>query len=151
MRQFTERHVLTVSEPSAIKKVLDAFSAGAQTHGGVSPQTCRGLTEFSKRGFNKLVLNLRVTKTPSADTSAAPMQLDVCEMGGVLVLTGQVPEPWVLLAEKLCHDNFFSSHPIDSVGAFISRAAARIETRILHFSGAAEKPPASPHRSNRHE
>jgi hypothetical protein len=62
MMQFTERHVLTVNEPSVVKKVLDAFSVGVQAQVWVSPETRRGLVQFSKQNFNRLILNLQVTK-----------------------------------------------------------------------------------------
>lgn len=142
--RFAERHVLTVNKPSVVRKVLDAFSMGVQAQGCVSPQTRRGLVEFSKQGFNRLILNLQVIKAPFPGASAAFAELDVCEVGGVLVLTGQIPEPWMLQAEELCRSHFFPRHPISSFGAFISRAAAGLEAGILRIARAAGKRRTNP-------
>ena len=132
-----ERHVLTVNKSSVVKMVLDKFSAGAQAQCCVSPETSKGLVEFSKQGFNRLVLNLHVMKTPFAGTSAAYMNLKVCQVGGVLVLTGQVSQPWMLQVEELCRRHFFPRHPLSSFGSLVSRAATGIETSILRVAGVA--------------
>lgn len=128
--QFSERHVLTVDEPSVVKRVLEAFSVGVQAQVWVSPETRRGLLEFSKQGFNRLILNLQVTKDPFAESSAACMHLNACQVGGVLVLTGQVNQPWMLQVEALCRRHFFPRHPLSSFGALV----AEIETAMQRFA-----------------
>ena len=128
--QFTERHVLTVDEPSVVKKVLDAFSVGVQAQVWVSPETRRGLLEFSKQGFNRLILNLQVTKDPYTESSAACMNLNACQVGGVLVLTGQVNQPWMLQVEELCRRQSSPWGPLTSFGALV----AEIETAMQRFA-----------------
>ena len=128
--QFTERHVLTVNEPSVVKKVLDAFSVGVQAQVWVSPETRRGLVQFSKQNFNRLILNLQVTKDPYTESSATCMQLNACQVGGVLVLTGQVNQPWMLQLEALCRRNSFPRSTLTSLGALV----AEIETAMQRFA-----------------
>jgi hypothetical protein len=130
MMQFAERHVLTVNEPSVVKKVLDAFSVGVQAQVWVSPETRRGLVEFSKQGFKRLILNLQVTKDPFTGSSAACMNLNACQVGGVLVLTGQVNQPWMLQLEELCRRPFFPRRPLTSFGALV----AEVETAVQRFA-----------------
>jgi hypothetical protein len=128
--QFTERHVLTVDEPSVVKKVLEAFSVGVQAQVWVPPETRTGLLEFSKRDFHRLILNLRVTKDPFAGSSAACMNLNACQVGGVLVLTGQVNQPGMLQLEELCRRHFFPRRTLSSLGALV----AEVETAVQRFA-----------------
>lgn len=93
--QDDERHVLTFEKPSVIRKVMDELSAGVESDGGAPPETRGSLAAFSKQSIDRLILNLRVTKSPFGETSAAIKSLFVCLLGGVLVVSGQVTAPWV--------------------------------------------------------
>lgn len=128
--QFPERHVLTVNKSPLVKKVLDALLVGVQADGGVPAETRIGLGELSKRGFNRLILNLQVMKSPFAEKSPAFLNLDVCEVGGVLVLTGQISRPWMLRVEELCRQHFSSTYLLSGFGALVSSAVAEIETAV---------------------
>lgn len=137
--QYPERHVLTANEPMAVKRVLDALSSGLQFDGGLRPETRRGLEEFSKQGFSRMILNLQVMDAPFTRMPAAFNELRACRVGEVLVVTGQVTPPRMHQVEELCHRPFFPRRLASGVQAFASRAIAGIESGVRRFARAVRR------------
>lgn len=117
--QVNERHVLTINKQPVIKRVLDALSAGVKSDGSLPPETRKWLEEFSKKGCDRLILNLRVIKPPFGGTAAAIRNLRICLVGGVLVVTGQVTRPWILLIRDQSRRRFFPRHLIPGFGRLV--------------------------------
>jgi hypothetical protein len=136
MMQFPERHVLTASKPCAVKRLLDALTTGVLSDGGLAPETRRGLQEFSKQGYSRLILNLQVISAPFAGTPF--MKLQACQLGGVLVVTGQVTRPRMLQVEEICHPNYFK-HLVSGVEALVSRTVSGIESGVQRIARAARR------------
>ncbi len=114
--QVSERQVLTIDKPPVIKRVLGALSAGVRFDAGLATETRKKLEEFSKQGCNRLILNLRVIKTPFGGTPPAIRDLRACLVGGVLVVTGEVTPPWILQIREQCRRHFFPKHLIPGLG-----------------------------------
>lgn len=111
-----ERHVLTIDKGPVIQSILDTLMAGANPDGGVPPEACKGLEEYSKQGCNRLILNLRVINAQFGERAAAIRNLSACLLGEVLVISAQVTPPWMHQIRKDRQRYSFPRHLISSFG-----------------------------------
>jgi hypothetical protein len=106
-----ERYVLTTGKASVIREVLSLVLAGVKSEGDVSPGTYPSLESVVKNGCDRMVLELRRPKEPSACISPGVRNLRANRLGRVLVVTGDVAAPGILHEiEALSRPHFFHKY-----------------------------------------
>jgi len=89
-----ERYILTTAKASLIRDVLAYLLAKAE--GEAVPRTLPGPEEFSKAGYDRMILELRRPQSPCAGAFPTVKNLRSSRLGRVLVVTGDAATPEVL-------------------------------------------------------
>ena len=88
MLQDNERYILTTDKPSVMRNVLSLVSAGARSEGAATHVSCLSLDAVAKDGCDRMILELRRPKEPTAGTLPGVRNLRTSHFGRVLVVTG---------------------------------------------------------------
>lgn len=125
-----DRHVLTIEDPPLILKTLNTLSMDVESDGGEAFRTLKRLEKFAKEGCGRLILNLDAIEEPPGGSPQKVRNVGASLIGGVLVVTCQVPSRELLRIKLLTRRRSFPKHLISSFDALFSSAAARIKTAV---------------------
>lgn len=115
-----ERYVLTTTKMSLIQDVLSLLFAGVKSEGAVISSTYESLDAFSKNGCDRLILVLRTPKETPVGISPRVGNLRVSHIGQVLVVSGEVTSPEILVQiERLRRPQFFLQYVASALLAFV--------------------------------
>jgi hypothetical protein len=128
--QAGEGHILTIEKPPLILKVLNALSTDVEAEGGETLGTLKRLEKFAKEGCGRLILNLGAIEEPISGTPQAVRNVGASLIGGVLVVTCQVPSREILRIKVLTRRHSLPKHLISIFDALFSSAAARLRTAV---------------------
>src|SRR5690242_10720101 len=134
MVQVGKRHVLTIDRTPAVKNVLEALAADAESNRGVPDEIRRGFREFSNRGGTRLILDLQVIEMPAGEPSTIK-NISAYLAGEVLIVIGQVTLPWFDRIREHCCRHSFSKQLASCLKALFSGATVQTGTAAMGVAG----------------
>ena len=98
------RLIFTAEKPQRIHSALSVVSALVESEGDATPSARERLREFTKRGCEWFILDLRGVDVPPGGIFPAVRNVRAVYLGGVLAVTGEVTDPKVFRQiEQLRH------------------------------------------------
>ncbi len=113
MLKDSERYILTTDKVSVIQDVLSLLFAAVKSERDITPDTCPSLEAFAKGNCDRMILELRRPKEPSAGIRPWVRRLQVSRLGRAPVVTGDATSSEIEILneiEVLRHPHFPSQH-----------------------------------------
>lgn len=114
-----KRLVLTIEKPTLVGETLKLLSEAAMSDCRPPCGICMRLRDFAKQGCEALILNLRAVEGPVAGTSSGVRILGASLLGGVVAVSGQATNSWIVQLEELSRPGFLPMKLAARLGAFV--------------------------------
>ncbi len=114
-----ERHVLTIEKSTLVRETLKVLSEAVEADCHAPCGICMRFRNFAQQGCEAMILNLRVLGEPVTGTSSGIRIFGASLLGGVLAVSGQATNPWILQLQERSRPRFLPLEVAARLGTFV--------------------------------